>query len=122
MTLDVGGAAHACLKVIYQGDEKLFVPVENIEILSRFGSEDAEATLDKLGGVAWQSRKARVKQRIKDIADQLIKVAAARELREGESISTPEGLYDEFAARFPYAETEDQLKAIAETLSDMASG
>jgi transcription-repair coupling factor (superfamily II helicase) len=122
VTLDVGGAAHDCLKVIYQGDDKLFVPVENIEILSRFGSEDAEATLDKLGGVAWQSRKARVKQRIKDIADQLIKVAAERELREGESISTPEGLYDEFAARFPYAETEDQLNAIAETLSDMASG
>ncbi len=122
VTLDVGGAAHDCLKVIYQGDDKLFVPVENIEILSRFGSEDAEATLDKLGGVAWQSRKARVKQRIKDIADQLIKVAAEREVREGEAISTPEGLYDEFAARFPYAETEDQLNAIAETLADMASG
>ncbi|MEI9982058.1 MAG: transcription-repair coupling factor [Aliidongia sp.] len=122
MTLDVSGAAHDCLKVIYQGDDKLFVPVENIEVLSRYGSEDADAQLDKLGGVAWQSRKARVKQRIKDIADQLIKVAAEREVREGEAITTPEGLYDEFAARFPYAETEDQLNAIAETLGDMASG
>ena len=122
MTLDVGGAAHDCLKVIYQGDDKLFVPVENIEMLSRYGSEDADAQLDKLGGVAWQSRKSRVKQRIKDIADQLIKVAAERELREGESIATPSGLYDEFAARFPYAETDDQLNAIAETLGDMASG
>jgi transcription-repair coupling factor (superfamily II helicase) len=121
-TLDVGGAAHDCLKVLYQGDDKLFVPVENIEILSRFGSEDAAAQLDKLGGVAWQSRKARVKQRIKDIADQLIKVAAEREVREGEQISAPSGLYDEFAARFPYPETDDQLNAIAETLSDMASG
>jgi transcription-repair coupling factor (superfamily II helicase) len=122
MTLDVGGAAHDCLKVIYQGDDKLFVPVENIEILSRYGSEDAAANLDKLGGVGWQSRKARVKQRIKDIAESLIKVAAEREIREGEPIATPEGLYDEFAARFPYPETEDQLSAIAETLSDMASG
>ena len=122
VTLDVGGAAHDCLKVVYQGDDKLFVPVENIEVLSRYGSEDADATLDKLGGVAWQSRKSRVKQRIKDIAEQLIKVAAERELREGEEISTPAGLYDEFAARFPYAETEDQLNAIADTLGDMVSG
>ena len=122
VTLDVGGAAHDCLKVIYQGDDKLFVPVENIEILSRYGSEDSEAVLDKLGGVAWQSRKARVKQRIKDIADQLIKVAADREVREGEALQTPEGLYEEFAARFPYPETEDQLNAIGETLGDMASG
>ncbi len=121
-TLDVGGAAHDCLKVVYQGDDKLFVPVENIEILSRFGSEDAEAQLDRLGGVAWQSRKARVKQRIKDIAGQLIKVAAEREVREGEAITSPAGLYDEFAARFPYPETEDQLNAIADTLSDLASG
>ena len=102
VTLDVSGAAHDCLKVIYSGDDKLFVPVENIEILSRYGSEDSEAQLDKLGGVAWQSRKARVKQRIKDIADQLIKVAADREVREGETLQTPEGLYEEFAARFPY--------------------
>ncbi len=121
-TLDVGGAAHDCLKVIYQGDDKLFVPVENIEVLSRYGSEDAEAQLDRLGGVAWQSRKARVKQRIKDIADQLIKVAAEREVREGETITSPAGLYDEFAARFPYPETDDQLNAITDTLEDLASG
>jgi transcription-repair coupling factor (superfamily II helicase) len=121
-TLDVGGGAHDCLRVIYQGDDRLFVPVENIEVLSRYGSEDTEAALDKLGGVAWQSRKARVKQRIKDIADQLIKVAAERELREGEVIRSPEGLYDEFAARFPYPETEDQLSAIADVLGDMMSG
>jgi transcription-repair coupling factor (superfamily II helicase) len=122
VTLDVGGAAHDCLKVVYQGDDKLFVPVENIEILSRYGSEDAEAQLDRLGGVAWQGRKARVKKRIKDMADQLIKVAAEREVREGDPVAGSPGLYDEFAARFPYAETEDQLNAIAETLEDLASG
>ena len=121
-TLSVGGAAHDCLKVVYQGDDKLFVPVENIEILSRYGSEDSEAQLDKLGGVAWQGRKARVKKRIKDMADALIKVAAEREVREGEELSTPPGIYDEFAARFPYAETEDQLAAIADTLGDLSSG
>jgi len=104
------------------GDDKLFVPVENIEVLSRFGSEEMDVQLDRLGGVAWQSRKARVKQRIREIAAELIAVAAERQLRQGEILPAPEGLYEEFAARFPYPETEDQLRAIAETLDDMASG
>ena len=121
-TIDVAGAPHDCLRVLYAGDDKLFVPVENIEVLSRFGSEDAGVQLDRLGGVAWQSRRARVKQRIRDIADELIRVAAERQLRPGEVVTPPEGIYEEFAARFPYPETEDQLNAIADTLADMASG
>ena len=72
VTLDVAGAPHDCLRVIYAGDDKLFVPVENIEVLSRYGSENLEVPLDRLGGVAWQSRKARVKKRIRDIAGELI--------------------------------------------------
>jgi transcription-repair coupling factor (superfamily II helicase) len=122
VALDVSGAPHDCLRVIYAGDDKLFVPVENIEVLSRFGSEQADVQLDRLGGVAWQSRKARVKQRIREIAQDLIAVAAERQLRQGELLPAPEGLYEEFAARFPYPETEDQLRAIEETLADMASG
>jgi transcription-repair coupling factor (superfamily II helicase) len=122
VTLQVAGAPHDCLRVIYAGDDKLFVPVENIEVLSRFGSEGADVQLDRLGGVGWQSRKARVKQRIKDIAQQLIAVAAERQLKEGEAMPPPEGLYEEFAARFPYPETEDQQRAILDTLGDMASG
>ncbi len=121
-TIDVAGAPHDCLRVLYAGDDKLFVPVENIEVLSRFGSEDAAVQLDRLGGVAWQSRKARVKQRIRDIAGELIRVAAERQLRPGEVLAPPEGIYEEFAARFPYPETEDQLNAIADTLADIASG
>jgi transcription-repair coupling factor (superfamily II helicase) len=121
-TLDVAGAPHDCLKVTYAGDDRLFVPVENIEILSRYGSEDAGAQLDRLGGVGWQSRKARVKQRIREIAGELIRIAAERQLRPGETLAPPEGLYEEFAARFPYPETEDQLRAIEDTLTDMASG
>src|SRR5215468_4139313 len=104
------------------GGDKLFVPVENIEVLSRFGSEDAGVHLDRLGGVAWQSRKARVKKRIRDIAGELIRVAAERQLRPGDVLQPAEGIYEEFAARFPYPETEDQLTAIADTLTDMASG
>jgi len=121
-TIDVAGAPHDCLRVLYAGDDKLFVPVENIEVLSRFGSEDAGVQLDRLGGVAWQSRKARVKKRIRDIAGELIRVAAERQLRPGDVVTPPEGIYEEFAARFPYPETEDQLTAIADTLADMASG
>ena len=121
-TLDVGGAPHDCLRVIYHGGDRLFVPVENIEVLSRFGSEDALVDLDRLGGVNWQARKARVKQRLKDIADRLIKIAAARQTNAGEVFEPPAGLYDEFAARFPYPETEDQQRAIDDTLSDLAAG
>jgi transcription-repair coupling factor (superfamily II helicase) len=121
-TLDVGGAPHDCLRLIYHGGDKLFLPVENIEVLTRYGSEEAGAELDRLGQGSWQARKARVKARIKDIADQLIKVAAARELKTGETITPPEGIYDEFAARFPYPETDDQLSAIDDTLEDLATG
>ncbi len=121
-TIEVAGAPHDCLKVLYAGDDRLFVPVENIEVLSRYGSEDAGVQLDRLGGAAWQGRKARVKQRIREIAGELIRVAAERQLRPGEAISPPEGIYEEFAARFPYPETEDQLRAIEDTLADLAAG
>ncbi len=121
-TLEVAGAPHDCLRVIYAGDDKLYVPVENIEVLSRYGSENLEVPLDRLGGVAWQSRKARVKKRIKDIAAELIRVAAERQLRQGEIMPAPAGLYEEFAARFPYPETEDQERAISDTIGDLGSG
>ena len=121
-TLDVGGAPHDCLRVYYAGDDKLYVPVENIEMLSRYGSEAAQAQLDRLGGVGWQSRKARVKARILEIANQLIAVAAERQIRQGEIVAPPEGLYEEFAARFPFPETDDQDKAIGDTLQDLGSG
>jgi transcription-repair coupling factor (superfamily II helicase) len=122
VTIEVGGAPHDCLKVIYHGGDRLFVPVENIEVLSRFGSQEATVDLDRLGGAGWQSRKARVKQRLKDMADQLIKIAAARATHRSESMAPPAGLYDEFAARFPYPETEDQIRAIEETLDDLGAG
>ncbi|MEI6559092.1 MAG: transcription-repair coupling factor, partial [Rhodospirillaceae bacterium] len=121
-TVTAAGAPHDCLRILYDGNEKLFVPVENIEMLSRFGSDEAGAQLDKLGGTAWQGRKARVKKRLKDMAEALLRIAAERELRRGEALAAPEGLYAEFAARFPYPETEDQLTAIADVVEDMASG
>ncbi|MEX2632283.1 MAG: transcription-repair coupling factor [Tistlia sp.] len=122
VTIDVGGAPHDCLKVLYHGNDRLFVPVENIEVLSRFGSGDAAVDLDRLGQSNWQSRKARVKERLKEAADELIRIAAARELKQIDPSRPPEGLYDEFCARFPYPETDDQLRAIEEVLGDLDSG
>ncbi|MBL4876679.1 MAG: transcription-repair coupling factor [Cohaesibacteraceae bacterium] len=121
-TLDAAGAPHDCLELHYAGGDKLFLPVENIELLSRYGSSDTEAQLDRLGGTGWQARKSKLKQRIRDMADQLIKVAAERELRTADVIVAPEGVYDEFCARFPYEETEDQLGAIESVFDDLAKG
>ncbi|MCA1297043.1 transcription-repair coupling factor [Stappia indica] len=121
-TIEAVGAPHDCLELQYAGGDKLFLPVENIELLTRYGSEDTEAQLDKLGGGAWQARKARMKKRILEIADGLIKTAAARALRTAPPIDPPEGVYDEFAARFPYDETDDQLSAIDAVFADLTSG
>jgi transcription-repair coupling factor (superfamily II helicase) len=122
MTVTVGGAPHDCLELHYHGGDKLFLPVENIELLTRYGSEDTEANLDRLGGGAWQARKARLKKRIREMAGQLIKVAAARLMRDAPRLTPPHGAYDEFRARFPYEETDDQQGAIDAVLDDLAAG
>jgi transcription-repair coupling factor (superfamily II helicase) len=119
-TVEAIGAPHDCLELQYAGGDKLYLPVENIELLSRYGSEDQEAQLDKLGGGAWQARKAKLKKRILEIADGLIKTAAARALKTAPVVETPEGVYDEFATRFPYEETDDQLNAIDSVFEDLA--
>ncbi|OUI91739.1 transcription-repair coupling factor [Acetobacter persici] len=121
-TVSVGVAPHDCLRLLYDGGEKLYLPVENIELLSRFGSDQAGVPLDKLGGVAWQGRKAKMKQRIRDMAGELIRTAAARALKEAPVLAPAEGLWDEFCGRFPFVETDDQSRAIADVLDDMSSG
>ncbi|MBT6406291.1 MAG: transcription-repair coupling factor, partial [Rhodospirillaceae bacterium] len=120
--IDVGGAPHDCLRLIYDGGSKLFLPVENIELISRYGSESAGARLDRLGGAAWQARKSKLKERIRDMADELINVAATRTLKPGVRLASGDGAYDEFAARFPYEETDDQRGAIEDVLDDLGSG
>ncbi len=122
VTLEIAGAPHDCLKLVYQGGDRLLLPVENLDILSRYGSPDREVQLDRLGGVGWQQRKARIKRRIREMAEELIRVAAARALRKAPPLRLPFGLYEEFAARFPFEETEDQLRAIEAVMEDLASG
>ena len=118
-TITAGGAPHDCLRLSYSSNVRLFVPVENIEVLTRYGSADSGAVLDKLGGAGWQSRKAKVKNRLENMAEALIKVAAERALRPGRKLSPQDGIYQEFCARFPYSETDDQLRAIADVVADL---
>ncbi|HUO88369.1 MAG TPA: transcription-repair coupling factor [Rhizomicrobium sp.] len=120
-TIDALGAPHDCLEIQYDGG-KLFLPVENIELLTRYGADETGAQLDRLGGAGWQQRKARAKERVREIAAELIRIAAARELKSLPVIDAPAGLYDEFCARFPYQETDDQEKAIADVMEDFAKG
>ncbi len=122
VAITVSGAAHDCLKLVYDGGDKLFLPVENIDLVSRFGLDEEDAKLDKLGGASWQARKAKLKEKILIAAEALLKIAAERQIRPGVVIETPAGTYDDFVARFPYAETEDQDRAISETLEDLHSG
>jgi transcription-repair coupling factor (superfamily II helicase) len=120
-TLEAAGAHHDCLKIVYADDDRLFVPVENIDVLTRYGSEEGAAQLDRLGGAGWQARKARVKKDLMAMADQLLKIAAARELKKSDKIEVGHGLYQEFVSRFPYHETEDQKNSIHAVLDDMAA-
>ncbi len=119
-TINAAGIINDCLKIGYAGGDKLYVPVVNLEVLSRFGSDDSAAQLDKLGGAGWQARKARAKKNLMEIADKLLGIAAARQLKKAQRLQIGEGLYNEFAARFPYEETEDQERSISSVLEDMA--
>jgi transcription-repair coupling factor (superfamily II helicase) len=121
-TITALGAPHDCLEIAYADGAKLYLPVENIELLSRYGSGEGGVQLDRLGGVAWQTRKARLRQRIREIASELIRIAALRQLRQAPVMEPPEGAFDEFVARFPYGETEDQAASIATVLEDLAAG
>ncbi len=120
-SIPVGNSPHDCVALTYAGGDKLYVPVENLDVLSRYGGESEGVALDKLGGEAWQRRKARMKERIREIAGELLATAAQRALRSGE-VMAADAAYPAFADRFPYQETDDQDRAIGDVLADMASG
>jgi transcription-repair coupling factor (superfamily II helicase) len=119
-TITALGAPHACVMLEYAENAKLYLPVENIELLSRYGHE--EGLLDRLGGGAWQAKKAKLKERIKEIADRLMRIAAERALRHAPVLEAPHSIWEAFAARFPYQETDDQLSAIADVVADLEKG
>jgi transcription-repair coupling factor (superfamily II helicase) len=119
--IPVQSSPHDCVALEYAGGDKLYVPVENIDVLSRYGSGAEGVTLDRLGGEAWQRRKSRMKERIREIAGELIETAAERALRPG-AVIEPDTSYAAFADRFPYEETEDQDRAIADVFADLEAG
>ena len=119
-TLQAAGTIYDCLKVEYAGGDRLFVPVVNLEVLSRFGSDQGTTQLDKLGGAGWQARKAKAKKNLMEIADKLLGIAAARQLKKSDKLQIGAGLYNEFVSKFPYAETEDQERSINSVLEGMA--
>ena len=121
-TVVAAGAPHDCLRLTYAGGDRLYVPVESLEVLSRYGSGESDAALDRLGTAAWQQRKARLRKRLLEMADALIAVAAARKLHPVAPVAAEPGLYEAFCARFPFTETEDQIEAIDATLADLGRG
>ncbi|MDT0508029.1 transcription-repair coupling factor [Novosphingobium sp. MMS21-SN21R] len=118
----VGDSPHDCVQLEYAGGDKLYIPVENLDVLSRYGSDAEGVGLDKLGGEAWQRRKARMRERILEMAGQLMATAAHRALREGVILPVDPASYGPFVDRFPWEETDDQERAIDDVLSDMAGG
>jgi len=119
--IPVSKVPHDCVALEYARGDKLYVPVENIELLSRYGNESEGVALDSLGGEAWQRRKARMKERIREIAGELIKTAAMRATRPG-VVAEPDSTYPQFVDRFPYEETDDQDRAIEDVLKDLEAG
>jgi transcription-repair coupling factor (superfamily II helicase) len=121
-TVMVHEAPHDCLELVYAGGDKILLPVENVELISRYGSESGEGALDRLGGGGWQTRKARAKKKIMDMAEDLIRLAAEREMKRAPKTDGADGVFREFCARFPYEETDDQLSAIEDVVKDLTSG
>ena len=119
-TLQVAGASHDCLLLEYAENARLFVPVENTDVLSRYGS--GEVALDRLGNPSFANRKAKVQKDLMQMAGKLMKIAGKRALHQMPKILAPHGLYQEFCARFPYTETEDQLRTVSEIESDLSMG
>jgi transcription-repair coupling factor (superfamily II helicase) len=118
----VGKSQHDCVMLEYKGGDKLYIPVENIDVLSRYGSSEDAVMLDRLGGEAWQKRRARLKERIREIAGELMQVAAQRALKKAPALEPEEASYNQFVDRFPWQETDDQDRAIEDVLDDLAQG
>ncbi|WP_047980722.1 transcription-repair coupling factor [Ornithinibacillus contaminans] len=119
-TLAVNDKHKDYMLIKYSGDDKLFVPIDQIDLVQKYvGSEGKEPKLYKLGGSEWTKVKRKVQTSVEDIADDLIKLYAERESRKGFAFSPDGEMQREFDAAFPYQETEDQLRCIEEIKSDM---
>lgn len=119
-TLVINGVHKDYLHIRYQGSDKLYVPIDQIDLVQKYvGSEGKEPKIYKLGGSDWKKVKKKVQSSVEDIADDLIKLYAEREAAVGHSYSPDGDLQREFESLFPYQETEDQLRSIQEIKKDM---
>jgi len=106
----------------YAGGDKLYLPVDRINLVQRYvGAENIQPSLDKLGGVGWEKKKAKAREAIEEMAEELLKIYAARQVHEGFAFSPPDDLCREFEASFAFEETPDQMSAIEDVLRDMQS-
>ena len=110
------------LELEYHGNDKLLIPVENLDQISKYGQSEIKVSLDKLGIQSWQQRKAVIKNRIKDIAKNLLKTAAIRKLEKGDVLIPKSFEYEKFSSEFEFTETSDQLKSIQQIENDLSSG
>jgi transcription-repair coupling factor (superfamily II helicase) len=126
--LDVGrpsseGAHGEFLQIEYAKGDKLYVPVAQLQLVSRYSGTAAElAPLHSLGGDAWERAKRKAAQKVRDVAAELLALYAQREARPGHAFAYDRNLYEQFAATFPFEETPDQLQAIEAVITDLASG
>ncbi|MFD1039879.1 transcription-repair coupling factor [Virgibacillus byunsanensis] len=119
-TLEVNDLHKDYMLIKYSGDDKLFVPIDQIDLVQKFvGSEGKEPKLYKLGGSEWTKVKRKVQSSVEDIADDLIKLYAEREARKGYAFSEDIDMQQDFEASFPYQETDDQVRCIEEIKQDM---
>ena len=120
--IKVDGAVKDYLKIAYQGTDTLFVPATQLDLVSKYiggGGEDANVRLNKIGTDAWQKTKAKARKAAKDMAGELIKLYAARKRQEGFAFAADSPWQKEFEDNFPYPETDDQLRCIAQIKGDM---
>ncbi|MHA1558844.1 MAG: transcription-repair coupling factor [Alphaproteobacteria bacterium] len=121
-TVSVDNYTYDCLVLLYEGGDKLFLPVENIDLITRYGEGIENKKLDRLGGKSWHLRKEKVQKYLENIASDLIKTASERILLKSQILSNTAEEFNLFCSKFPYVETKDQDRAISEVLNDMASG
>ena len=117
--IKIDASSHDCVELEFSDNQKLFLPVENLNYVTKY-SDDLENNiqLDRLGSAHWQKRKAEAKKRIKESAKKLIAIAAKRSQTESYNIDFDQSEYDKFSSTFPFIETDDQLNAIDDVISD----
>jgi transcription-repair coupling factor (superfamily II helicase) len=120
--LTVNGATNDFLLIKYRGDDKLYLPIDRMNMIQKYiGVDGIEPTLDKMGGKSWERVKHRIKRSVEKIAGKLLKLYASRKVKRGVSFGKPDAYFKDFEAAFPYEETIDQIKAIEDVLVDMGN-